>query len=646
LNQFRKTRLLVKELGILNLLAYARYRLQASSGSLEKRFPAGDTRFSQVSPQVDLTKIKGVFLDWDSVLNQDIDPLFIDRPLALLNGQYKPFGGDPDRLTLSLSDTHLDHWICYDNEFAETDIKLTWEPARFTWVYPLIHAWKVTRGEKYPETFWKHAEEFLKSNPVNVGPNWSSAQEMALRTIAWLFALEGFKNAAASNPQRMQALLEVILLQVDRIPVTLHYARAQHNNHLLSEALALMLAGDALQGVYPQAARWAELGEREFIRGILDQVEPDGTYSQHSTNYHRLMLQLALLFNRRMEKQGKTIPPVARQRLAAATRWAVAQMDPVSGRLPNLGHNDGALLLPIGADDFRDYRPTLQAAALAFLGQPALPPGKWDLLSMLLGLTSSGGEILDKVDSPAVLKVGSGESWATLRAARFHGRPAHADQLHVDIWWRGKNISRDPGTYLYNGAEPWTNPLDRTCFHNTVTVDHRDQMERVSRFLWLDQAQAKVLRNLPTECIASHDGYRKIGVLHTRTLTSRDAEGFTVIDRMEVVPGKRQLRHYTIHWLLPDWKWQIDAAALKLNHNDLETQVKVDAAIPSENRALLPISISLLRGGETLCGEFDSPIHGWESNTYAFKLPALSFLIKFESSQSVEIRTQWEFHHA
>ncbi len=373
MNQFRKTFLLVKELGIPNLLAYARYRLQGKSGSLEKRFPAGDTRFSQVIPQLDLSKIMGIALDWDAILNQDIDPLFIDQPQDLLVGTFKPFGSEPASLNLSLPDTTLEHWTRYDNEFASADIKRTWEPARFAWVYPLIHAWKVTRREKYPEVFWKHVDDFIKNNPVNLGPNWSSAQEMALRTIAWLFALEGFKNTTASTPQRVQALLEVLLLQVDRIPVTLHYARAQHNNHLLSEALALLLTGDALRNVIPQAAGWSELGEREFVRGILDQVEPDGTYSQHSANYHRLMLQLALLFHHRMSSQSRAIPSAVMQRLASATRWGLAQMDPVTGRLPNLGHNDGALLLPFGNDDYRDYRPTLQAAALAFPGSTRSP---------------------------------------------------------------------------------------------------------------------------------------------------------------------------------------------------------------------------------------------------------------------------------
>ena len=81
-------------------------------------------------------------------------------------------------------------------------------------------------------------------------------------------------------------------------------------------------------------------------------------------------------------------------------------------------------------------------------------------------------------------------SWALIRAGRYTRRPFQADQLHVDLWWQGINLARDAGTYLYNGPPPWNNGLAGTAVHNTVTVDHHDQMRRAGRFLWVDWAQA------------------------------------------------------------------------------------------------------------------------------------------------------------
>ena len=90
------------------------------------------------------------------------------------------------------------------------------------------------------------------------------------------------------------------------------------------------------------------------------------------------------------------------------------------------------------------------------------------------------------------------KSWAYLRTAQFTSRPSHADQLHLDLWWRGLNIARDAGTYLYNAPAPWDNSLTTTLVHNTVTINGRDQMTRAGRFLYLDWVNA-YRQSLPVE---------------------------------------------------------------------------------------------------------------------------------------------------
>jgi hypothetical protein len=108
---------------------------------------------------------------------------------------------------------------------------------------------------------------------------------------------------------------------------------------------------------HPQAQRWRSLGWRWFNRAILAQVASDGAYIQHSTNYHRLMLQTAFWVSYLAKSQGQTFPHETRERLRAATRWLLALLDPVSGRVPNLGPNDGAYILPLTFSPQDDYRP-------------------------------------------------------------------------------------------------------------------------------------------------------------------------------------------------------------------------------------------------------------------------------------------------
>jgi hypothetical protein len=117
-------------------------------------------------------------------------------------------------------------------------------------------------------------------------------------------------------------------------------------------------------------------------------------------------------------------------------------------------------------------------------------------------------------------------------------RPGHADQLHLDLWWRGQNIALDAGTYLYNAAPPWDNALARSLVHNTVTVNGLDQMTRAGRFLWLDWAQASRISRKQAEDgswergVAEHTGYRKLGVAHRRVVTAYRENRWLVEDSL------------------------------------------------------------------------------------------------------------------
>ena len=110
------------------------------------------------------------------------------------------------------------------------------------------------------------------------------------------------------------------------------------------------------------------------------------------------------------------------------------------------------------------------------------------------------------------------------------------DQLHFDLWWRGINITPDAGTYLYNAAPLWDNPLVSTRVHNTVTVDGRDQMTRGGRFLVLDwfpafsrssiESDPSVLQKMS----AWHNGYK--GIRHERAVTVLVDDRWLVEDRL------------------------------------------------------------------------------------------------------------------
>jgi len=591
-------------------------------------------------------------------------------------GNVHLFGGKPVKLELSPPGPLL-HWTKYgaDNEQGAAsgisdDVKLVWEPARLGWVFPLGRAYTLSGDERYAAAFWSCLEQFLEANPPYLGLNWVSAQEAALRLLAMTLSWQIFAESAHSTPERAALLARAIGFHAARIPPTLVYARAQNNNHLLSEAAGLYTAGLALPE-HPSARRWREAGWDVFHQGLRLQIAADGAYVQHSSNYQRLMLQLALWMNMLAALRGEPFPEESRRRLAAATRWLLALLDEESGSVPNLGPNDGAYILPLTGSGLEDYRPVLQATAKAFLGERPLADGPWDEMKIWLADIPADGpsssqaskraEVADSrpgrsplPETPHTLRSPDGESWAYVRAAHFAGRPGHADQLHVDLWWRGLNVTQDAGTYLYGAPPPWGNALADSEVHNTITVDGRDQMRRAGRFLYLDWAQAHSIKveNDPAQTCrrftAEHDGYRGIGVTHRRVVTALRRDRWLVEDALlssRAGSAASGVHEACLNWLLPDWAWEVDEmnglAVIRFSSPrgpvTLSLLPNQDSEQPEHAAAL-----QIIRAGELVYGIGEpKPTWGWVSIHYGEKIPALALRLAVSGVLPLYFKSEW-----
>ena len=188
----------------------------------------------------------------------------------------------------------------------------------------------------------------------------------------------------------------------------------------------------------------------------------------------------------------------------------MALYDPQTGCMPNLGSNDGAVILPYSSCDYHDFRPTIQATGVVVDGRRKLPAGKWDDLALwLVPGFKDGDNAKTKVQVNAMscdavsskLKISKVQlnilqcgGYAVFShedtklifrcPERFHHRPAQCDLLHVDLWHNGINILRDAGTYSYNCELPWQDYFKSVAAHNTVQFDDHDQMPKISRFLY------------------------------------------------------------------------------------------------------------------------------------------------------------------
>jgi len=619
-------------------VAYTSYGIQKKSGRLNSSALLRNNGFSKTIDSAKL--IQPVLLDFGSLSEHKSSPLGNANEVA--SGLFHPFGGEVAQLNFP-AHTTLNDWTTYSDQIEKVDIKRIWEPARFSWSLELVRIFETTGEKTHLESFWKYFKQFTSQNPPYLGPNWVSAQEVALRAINWLLIVPTLKKA--THPiEQIDNLVTSLWQHFLRLPVTITYAKAQNNNHLLSEALALHLLGSFFAPISPLAEVWKTRGGVLFEKTLLRQIDPDGTYCQHSANYHRMLLHLALIYDASVRNDDRNLPEPVRQRLAMATLWLQGLIDPLSGGCPNLGHNDGTLLLPFGCQGYGDYRPTLQAASLAFLGCPALPAGSWDELPAVLRLKPAlAAEDLLLSSTNQTNRLGNEDLWCSLRAAHITGRPGHADQLHTEIWWLGENIARDAGTYAYNDDPPWQNSLMATRIHNTITIDFKDQMYRAGKFLWLDRAQG-VLNSTanPGSVSASHTGYRRLGITHSRSLTIPKESEILVEDFVNFKNGNPS-RLVSLHWLLPDWQWVQENDAFIIFNRKKRIELSTKCWVTSTKENLPAVDISLIRAGESLLGNTSDEIMGWVSPTYGVKQPALAYTVSWRSDKSLNINTLWRF---
>lgn len=649
------------QLGPGPLTLYALYRLGLATGHYQRAVHGALRKaeaFTKVQPlfalptQNDLTKLLGS--DGRTALLKEAD--------EIVAGRVRLFGGASVPLHLDFEGP-LRPWTDYATGKAAlplsraaksrspgaqaTDIKFIWEPARFGWAFTLGRAYwlappavrggqRRSKAETYAETFWKYFETFERGNPPCCGPNWMNGQEVAIRLLALVWCAQVFDSAVSTTHSRRVALARSVAQHAARIPATLVYARSQNNNHLVTESAALYTAGLALG-----EPSWKDLGWRWLNRALQNQIGSSGEYIQHSTNYHRLVLQAALWVDAILRNRRASWPAPTLGALARASHWLFSTLDPVSGRVPNLGPNDGALILPLDTSAFHDYRPTVQAAARAFL-RTALPPGPWDELSLWLGLRPAkhtAGSEAYVADHPR-----GRASWAYLRATQFRSRLSHMDQLHLDVWWKGLNLAQDAGTYLYDAPRPWDNPLVLTRVHNTVTVDGLEQMARAGRFLTLDWFPAHGKAVIPAErqalaaAYAYHNGYGRLRVRHERLVTVFRGDRWEIKDSLILTrPGEHLFR---LHWLLPDWNYQLIDSPLGLRlaspYGAVIFRIETD---PSPS--MPGMRLTLARAGQVLHGTGSIlPIDGWTSPTYGLKQPALSLAVEVRSSQSFSFLTR------
>lgn len=453
---------------------------------------------------------------------------------------------------------YYDWWRIPD--FETGDIKGLWELSRFDWVA----AW-ATEAAKGNSSNLKNLNIWLESwsqeNPPYKGPNWKCGQEASIRVIhlvtaSWILSQD-------ENPQT--GLIEIISSHLQRIVPTIHYAIGQQNNHGTSEAAALFIGGSFLLGKDRRAKSWVEVGRFWLEDRANKLISEDGSFSQYSVNYHRLMLDSYSLAE--AWRAHRNLSPFSKQliaKLQAATVWLEILTNDENGDAPNIGANDGARLLQLIDSKYRDFRPSVQLAAALFDKRDVYGHGPWN--APLGWLNVKMGARKSKIESHSFNDGGyhvlrKNKTMVIMRYPRFTFRPSQADSLHVDFWVSGENLLRDAGTYSYNS--PYSKWYAGTSAHNTIAFDNRDQMPRIGRFLygnWLKSKNIEKIKILDKKITAGASYIDWLGACHERFIELEENR-MTCMDK---ISGPFSVA--CLNWRLKPGNWKVDGSRV-INEN-------------------------------------------------------------------------------
>ena len=561
----------ILDIGLFNVLLVIVYRIYTNTFLVLLNFPKKEFKIKNKIFVPGYAKIK---------IDENDTKQYLKHGDSILNGKIRyysyhdiEFEGLPNWFANPFNDTTIkqkdEHWSrIRDFNYKLGDIKNLWELSRFNWLGTLACAYKFSKKDKYLNHMNILTEDWTGENHLNSGPNWKCGQEASIRAINIFLA-----NEIISPNKNSDDLINLIKVHIDRINPTTFYAKAQNNNHGISEGVALYVLGYFI---------WKELRIKKYfsihkkgLKLIEDRVNKlildDGTFAQYSIVYHRMVIDI-LSFAELFRKKWDLYPfsNLFYFKSNLAIEWYSEMIDFETGNAPNIGGNDGTYLFNYDQKDYRDFRPSLSFASSVF-NIPIDNIIKSDhCLMTIFSLNSKFIKKESKLSKEYSLgglkKLVRLRGKAILRIPKYYFRPSHSDALHLDIWQDGINWIRDSGSFSYALTYTEQKNFSGTKGHSTIEFDGEDQMPKISRFLygnWLNPFK----ESFDDKKNIMGAGYKdQRGNSHFRDVKEID-NGWEIIDQVE-----GQCKSVISRWILKPGQWNINGNSISFRNTKIELE--------------------------------------------------------------------------
>lgn len=471
-------------------------------------------------------------------------------------------------------DINWRYWPVKDNE-------LRWQLHRHKWFTPMGKAYRISGNEKYALEWAYQYMDWVRKNPLTAinkeEYELTSKEEVKGEAENVRFAWRPLETAHRLQDQTGQFLLFINspsftpeFLTEFLVNYHKHAAHTQDNysaegNHLLFEAQRMIYAG-AFFPEFKDAAAWRKSGIDILNREIKKQVYADGGQYELDLHYHAACINIFCKALRMADLNGfgKEFPQSYTDTME---KMVMLYMNVCFPDYSNPCFSDSKKGERHG--EIRNYREWLklfpkneQIRYMATEGKQGKAPGNLSKGFKQTGFfTFRNGWKQDA--TVMVVKAGPKGEW--------HCQP---DNGTFELWFNGKNLFPDSGSYIYAGEEEvmkQRNWFRQTGVHNTLTLDNRnlETTESVTK-LWQPEGDVQIL-------VTENPGYKDLQ--HRRSIFFVDRKYFVIVDE---ALGSAQ-GEINLHYQLCDGKVNIDPRKLTLTSDFKDnSNVKLQCFAPSK----------------------------------------------------------------
>lgn len=408
------------------------------------------------------------------------------------------------------------------------DIRTNWELNRHYQFVCLAKNYYIIGEERYLSELTDLFNGWNQHNLFLHGAQWTSAMELGIRVISWIYtyvfltyALEKYQ---AGGNKLSGELCHGILVMAEYI--CKHRARfSSANNHLIVEMLAV-----GMSGILFEKEEWIQTSVQILTEELPKQNCEDGVNREMSLHYQSFVMEAYGILWLALKHNHREVPGSWKIYLTAMSRF-VADCCGDYGEVIVFGDNDEGKILDLQGRMDDHYRYVLQLMGMLLDTRFT----KADLIENIYWITTEaqqkaynekslyipglvshyqkGGYTILRSRDRKVL-IGMDHAELGFGSIAAHG---HADALSVQVYFEGRPILVDSGTYNYHVPKKIRNEIRSTKAHNTVYIEGIEQAEMLGPFLWgrryrvNDVQIGETDKDVQIEATISYEG-----IVHTR----------------------------------------------------------------------------------------------------------------------------------